>query len=107
MFENNNDLMFVKIKEDDNQWSERRLSFDDDRVCFWTGRKDKEGTKIYTNDIVETGTGFVGIVRYNPKYWRFEVASPDESLDNIRDNGGIPEESWFVLNNRLNSIGKW
>lgn len=62
-----------------------------------TGRTDKFGNTIYEGDIVKTGTGFVGRVRYNPKFWRFEVASEDEPLDNIREDAGVCEESWEVL----------
>ena len=66
-------------------------------ICASTGRKDKHGKVIYEGDIVKTGTGFIGYVRYNPKYWRFEVASDGEPLENVREDAGICEESWEVL----------
>lgn len=62
-----------------------------------TGRKDKHGNKIFEGDIVRTGTGFVGRVRYNPKFWRFEVADENEPFDNIRENHGICEDSWEII----------
>ena len=66
---------------------------------IWTMRYDKNARKIYEGDIVKTGTGFIGYVRYNPKYWRFEVASEGEPLENFREDAGICEETWEVLGN--------
>ena len=52
----------------------------------YTERKDKFGVDILEGDIVKTGTGFIGYVRYNPKYWRFEVATEGEPFENFRED---------------------
>ena len=63
---------------------------------IWTMRYDKNGRKIYEGDKVKTPIG-IGIVRYNPKYWRFEIAEENEPLDNVREDAGRPEECWEVI----------
>ena len=67
-------------------------------VGQFTGRKDKNGKKIFEGDIVRTKID-VGFVRYNAKQWFFEVAQIEEPLDNERKCGGIPEEDWEVIGN--------
>ena len=70
--------------------------FDQTTGGIFTGRHDRFGVEIYEGNRVETPLG-IGIVRYNPKYWRFEIAEENEPLNNIRENAGIPEECWVVL----------
>ena len=63
---------------------------------IWTMRYDKNFRKIYEGDKVKTLIG-IGIVRYNPKYWRFEVAYEGEPLENERIPAGVPEECWEII----------
>lgn len=70
--------------------------FDEKTGGVFTGRHDMFGVEIYEGNKVETPLG-VGIVRYNPKYWRFEVAEENEPLDNVREDAGRPEECWVVI----------
>lgn len=70
--------------------------FDQATGGIFTGRHDMFGVEIYEGNRVETPLG-IGIVRYNPKYWRFEIAEENEPLDNVRENAGKPEECWVVL----------
>lgn len=71
-------------------------SFNECTGGIWTIRYDKNGRKIYEGDKVKTPIG-TGIVRYNPKYWRFEIAEENEPLDNVREDAGRPEECWEVI----------
>ena len=70
--------------------------FDERTGGIFTGRHDIFGVEIYEGNKVETPLG-TGIVRYNPKYWRFEVAEENEPLDNVREDAGRPEECWVVI----------
>lgn len=70
--------------------------FNEDTGGIWTGRLDMYGNKIYEGDKVQTANN-IGIVRYNPKFWRFEVAKDDEPFDNVREPDGVPEVSWRVI----------
>lgn len=70
--------------------------FNKDTKGIWTGRWDMYGNKIYEGNYVETPHGS-GQVRYNPKYWRFEVAEEGEPLENERIDAGKPEECWKVI----------
>lgn len=63
---------------------------------IWTMRYDKNVRKIHEGDKVKTPMG-TGIVRYNPKYWRFEIAFDEEPLETKCFPAGIPEEDWEVL----------
>ena len=71
-------------------------SFNECTGGIWTIRYDKNGRKIYEGDKVKTPIG-IGIVRYNPKYWRFEIAEENEPLETERLPAGIPEEDWEVI----------
>lgn len=63
---------------------------------IFTGRHDMFGVEIYEGDKVKTPIG-TGIVRYNPKYWRFEIAFDKEPLETECFLAGIPENDWEVL----------
>lgn len=63
---------------------------------IFTGRHDIFGVEIYEGDKVKTPMG-IGIVRYNPKYWRFEIAFDEEPLETECFPAGIPENDWEVL----------
>ena len=71
-------------------------SFNECTGGIWTMRYDKNFRKIYEGDKVKTPMG-IGVVRYNPKYWRFEIAFDGEPLDTKCFPSGIPEEDWEVL----------
>ena len=70
--------------------------FDSTTGGIFTGRHDMFGVEIYEGNRVETPLG-IGVVRYNPKYWRFEIAFDGEPLDTKCFPAGIPEEDWEVL----------
>lgn len=61
-----------------------------------TLRRDKYCRPIRVGDRVKTLEN-VGIVRYNPEQWMFEVAEENEPYTNERIPAGIPELDWEVL----------
>lgn len=72
--------------------------FDQTTGGIFTGRHDMFGVEIYEGNKVETPLG-IGVVRYNPKYWRFEIAFNEEPLETERFPAGIPENDWEVIDN--------
>lgn len=80
-----------------------KVNIDPHTVGQFTGLHDKHGKEICEGDIVAIAGVIKGCVRYNARYWRYEIAAADEPLENERIPSGRPEECWVVIGNIHNN----
>lgn len=68
-------------------------------VGQFTGLYDKNGKEVYERDIVEIDGAIKGIVRYNARHCRYEMATVCEPLENERIPLGRSIDDWEVIGN--------